>query len=579
MTPASKLLHEGAVHLRPFLQPCGELYDPVFAEPTQYGTGYFAYVNAVLGRLSRGAAAASYFESAERGLAAALRHLLDPADPPATSSYAPPIASPTARNHRDFMLLPVMRCLRLLRSARRPGLDALAEQVQEVEVPAVFATRPPHNWAAVWLVGEWLRAREGLSLPPAEPFDAWLASFFEGPDTRVDLEKGFYYEPGYPNSYDLFTRYHLLELLAEGYAGRHRPALEQLLRAGLRRSLAVQLSNGSLPSAHRSTGQVWTLTAQCAYFHRAAELCASDALAEKAREAALRSFAAVLGCRRRDGGLSPVENVLPANFRVGYEPYTADAHYVALALAFLADAVMAGFTGAEEPGGARGEASALVRDAWPQARGEAHIEAEPLWRSLLHRDGWSVHVNLAPQPGYDAFGVADVSLGSGRWLRFGGQVHHVGTGTPITLGLAVRDGQDGLRTLAAAGRVKGPFARYGPAAGCLEGGALVDGLRYRFRAAVVDGDLRLVESVGDRACSLIVPYLRDRGDGAHPVVEPQPAGLRLSVRGEQVEVSTDRPIERAVHLAHGYESRHGLVGVVRLDLAGTGPVAYRLRRR
>ncbi|MDA8302989.1 MAG: hypothetical protein M0005_15955 [Actinomycetota bacterium] len=574
MTPAFKLLREGAVHLRPFLQPSGELYDPVFGEPTQYGTAYFAYVNAAMGQMSRGPAAASYFESAQRGLGAALRHLLDPADPPATSSYAPPIASPTARNHRDFMLLPVMRCLRLLRATRRPGLDALAEQVRKVAVPEVFAARPPHNWAAVWLVGEWLRTREGLSSQPAEPFDAWLAPFFEGPEARVDLEKGFYYEPGYPNSYDLFTRYHLLELLAEGYAGRHRPALEQLLLAGLRRSLAVQLSNGSLPSAHRSTGQLWTLTAQCAYFYRAAELRSGEALADKAREAASRSFAAALGCRRRDGGLSPVENALPANFRVGYEPYTADAHYVPLALAFLASAVMSGFTGAEEPAGARGQATARG-DASPQA----YIEAEPLWRSLLHRDGWSVHVNLAPQPGYDAFGVADVSPGTGRWLRFGGQARHVGTGSPLTLGLAVRGSDGVLRPLAAAASVKDRFARFDRATGCLEAGALVDGWRYRLRAGVVAGDLSVVESAGERACSLIVPYLRDRGDGARPVVEPQPAGLRLSVRGEHVEVSTDRPVERALHLPHGYESRHGLVGVVRLDLAGTGPVAYRLHRR
>jgi hypothetical protein len=45
-----------------------------------------------------------------------------------------------------------------------------------------------------------------------------------------------------------------------------------------------------------------------------------------------------------------------------------------------------------------------------------------------------------------------------------------------------------------------------------------------------------------------------------------------------VEVVTERPVARVVHVPHGYESRHGLVGVVRLDLAGSGPVVYRLCR-
>ena len=344
---ALEFLSEGAEHLRAFLQPSGELHDPVFGEPTQYGTAYFAYVNAAMGRLCHGAAAEPFLEMAERGLGAALRHLLDLDDVPATSSYAPPIASPKAANHRDFMWLPVLRVLRVLRDAGRPGLDGIAEQVRKVAVPGVFAARPPNNWAAVWLAGEWLRISDGLSPNPPEMVDAWLAPFFEGPDARVDLEMGCYYEPGFPNSYDLFTRYHLLELLVEGYSGHYRKHLEQLFERGLHRSLAVQLSNGSLASAHRSTGQLWTLTAQCAYFYLAAGLCSDRFVAARARDGAALSFRAAAACRRSDGSVSPVENILPANFRVGYEPYTADAHYVSLALAFLARAVLAGFTGAE----------------------------------------------------------------------------------------------------------------------------------------------------------------------------------------------------------------------------------------
>jgi len=562
-----ELLEKGVAYLGRFLQPSGELYDPVFGEPTQYGTAYFAYVNAAMGRLCGGPAAARYFERAERGLGATLRHLLDPCDAPATSSYLGPLAGPQARAHRDFMWLPALRCLQLLRAAGRPGAGALAERVRKVAVPEVFAARPPHNWAAVWLLGEWLRAREGLSPYPPTAADGWLAPFFEGADARVDLGRGCYYEPGFPNSYDLFTRYHMLELLAEGYDGRYREHLQRLLDTGLRRSLSVQLSNGSLASAHRSTGQLWTLTAQCAYFHRAAQLCTDERLALAAQEAAMRSLAAATACQRPRGeGLSPVENVLPANFRVGYEPYTADAHYVSLALSFLAAAVLAGFSRSCAPSALGAEQSSLV-------------EAEPLWRSLLHGHGWSLHVNLAPQAGYDAFGIADVSLGLGRWWRFGGQVRHVASGSALTLGLAVHDAVSGLRPVAGARRIKARSARYDPATRWLEASAQADGLPYRLRALIDGETLRLVESVGDRPCSLVVPYVRDRGDGISPVVGPAPSGVRLSVPGEQVELVTDRHVERAVHLPHGYESRHGLVGVVRLDLAGAGPVSYQLHRR
>jgi len=250
VTPALQLLTQGAAALGRSLQPSGELYDPVFEEPTQYGTAYFAYVNAAIGQLSGGPVAAPYYERAQRGLMAALRHLLDPTSPPATSSYAPPIASPRALNHRDFMWPAALRCLQVLRAAGSPGSGILAQQVQAVSVPEVFATRAPSNWAAVWILGEWLRIREGLSPHRPDAIDGWLAPFFEGPDARVDLAAGCYHEPGLPNSYDLFTRYHLLELLAEGYEGHYRQALRELLETGLRRSIAVQLSNGSLASAH-----------------------------------------------------------------------------------------------------------------------------------------------------------------------------------------------------------------------------------------------------------------------------------------------------------------------------------------
>ena len=595
-TPALALLRRGADGLRPGLQPDGELHDPVFAEPTQYATAYYAYVNAVLASHgARGtrtdATGGADADDAARGLGATLAYLVTPGRTSAASSFGRALGDVRRTSHNDFMWPPALRTLVLL---ERLGHDVahLAGVVATVAVPGAFAKRPPNNWAAVWLLGEQLRIRRGLSPSSEADVDAWLAPFLDpraaeraGADLeadgspsrtpRVDLDAGFYREPGLSNSYDLFTRYHLLELLRAGYAGRWRGALERLVATGLRRSLGVQLSSGSLASAHRSTGQSWTLGAQVAYFHLAAEmLSGSDpAAAARAGRAAARAFVALASCRRADGTLSPVESVLPAGERVGYEPYTADAHYSSLALAFLATAVDAGFTGAD----------AALDEPDP-----AHlVEPAPLHRAVVHAHGWSLHVDLAPAAGYDALGIADLTCGVGRLLRFGGQVHHGvddpgahGAGCacrlPLALGIARRDPSGAIEPVAAMAPVAGQELRADSRH--LHGRARAGTLDYRIDATLDSGEVRVVEALGDEACSLLVPYLRDRGDGAETTVRLLERGLRLSAHGEVLEVVVEAAVERAVHLTHGYECRHGHAGLVRLDLAGRGPVSYSLRR-
>ncbi|WP_328912264.1 MULTISPECIES: hypothetical protein [unclassified Streptomyces] len=570
-SPALHVLRRGAEGLSAHLQPSGELHDPVFAEPTQYGTAYYAYVNAALASLTEGPERARYADAARRGLTATLDHLLDPDSPTPTTRYYPAVGSPGTDNLRDFMWPPALRALRLLRAVGAPDLDPVAERIRRVAVPDAFNKRPPVNWASVWMSGEWLRIGDGLSPYDQGRMDEWLEPFLT---EAIDLEAGFYREPGLPNSYDLFTRVHLLYLLADGYAGAHRKDLERLLVTGLRRSLAVQLSSGSLAGAHRSTGQVWTLGAQCSYFHQAAALVKADdpALAAAADAAAVRSLHAMADCFRPAGDLSPVENVLPANHRVGYEVYTSDPHYVSLPLGFLATAVLAGFTG-EEPAGR------TAADREPVAR----VEGEPVHRALLHADGWSVHLNLGPRDGYvtadqafDAFGIADLTLGPRRRLRFGGQVHHMATGTPLTLGIAVHRPDRSIQPVAALRPSdRGPAVVTGRR---LEAVADFDGLAYRIAVDLGPDEARIVEEAPGHPVSLLVPYLRDRGDGRTTEVRVDGGRVRLTAGDEEVVVEAGGPVLHTVHLPHGYESRHGLVGLVRIDLAGTGRAAYRVRR-
>lgn len=597
--PALELVKAGVDWLAQGLLPSGELNDPVFQSPAQYGTAYFALANAFLAQKTSGADRQRYAEAALRSLKATLRHLHGDVDPdPAVADFTHTVASPGFRNLRDFMWPPAVRSFLILRRLDGVDLDLapVEEEIRQIDVPHVFSELPPVNWAAVWLVGEWLRVREGLSPYSITDIDRWLSQFFiEGADfdqgfnrelresigdkeewkTAIDLERGFFREPGVPNSYDLFSRVHMLELLVDGYDGAWAGKMRELLVSGIRRSLGVQLSSGSLATAFRSSAHLWNLTAQVYYFFFGSRLLAEaePALSKQAAVAAVRAFRACQACLRPTGGLSPVENALPGGWRVGYEVYTMEAHYVTLPLSFLTGAIAEGFDGDGE----------VVEDSALRVL----IDPDPVNRHLVHRSGISVHVNLAPFAGYDPLGIADLTLGVGRRLRFGGQTHH-GRDDPdpyahrltdemsLTLGMAVRDPDQSVHPVAA----MRPVGAHGvePIENGLRTYADVERGRYELTVQIADNRVDIRENLAADRRSLIVPYLRDRGDGYLTEVERMPRGLKLRSGDELLELSLDDDIERMIDLPFGYESRHGLVGLVRLDLTGEGPVTYRLIR-
>jgi hypothetical protein len=247
-----EILREAVESCASYLQPSGEMHDPVFGQPTQYGTPYHALCNSVLAREAGGDRKSVYVDRAVRGLEAALDHVLNSGLPPTASGFDHATGRVTRSNHRDFFWPPILKTFLILRDLGVDGAEDFARRISSVDIEASFSQRPPSNWAAVWLSGEWLRMREGLSPFSLERLDLWLDAFF---GAHILTEQGLYQEPGHPNSYDLFTRYHLADMLLEGYAGRRREDLELLLRTGASRSLGVQLSDGSLASAHRSTGK------------------------------------------------------------------------------------------------------------------------------------------------------------------------------------------------------------------------------------------------------------------------------------------------------------------------------------
>ncbi len=579
MTPPTPLqvLTTAVDSYTPYLQPSGELIDPFFAEPTQYGTPYHALCQAVLAARGEAVARSWRMDNAARGLDASLRHVSDPSLAPTASTMRRTTGAVRRINHRDFFWPPILKTYRILLDEGHERSAEFARRIAAVEILDAFASRPPSNWAMVWLSGEWLRIREGLSSHTLDDFDRWLAPFFA---SHILVDMGLYQEPGHPNSYDLFTRYHLADILANGYNGRWRSVMEELMVTGLRRSLAVQLSDGSLASAYRSTGQTWTLGTQCAYFTLAANFLAGrdGALSEQARQAARRAFASFLRWQRPDGPYSPVENLLPPAYRVGYESYTADGHYANLAMGFLAVAILNGF-----------DAAPLAPEEADRAP-TALIEGDPTYRAIAHAGPYSAHLNAFPSPRYDGFGLVDVTFGVGRRLHFVSSVQHLAEPGFYNLGLAVRQepGRSELRVLAQEDpRPIGPIEP-GSTTASFQVQARVKGSPYPYTLALqVDaGEGVQVEEatpglVGYK--TLLVPYLRDGGWEETTQVELQVAErhatLAFRLGEEVVTVEVDGAVDHILHFPYGYESRRGLCGLLRVDLADPCEgIRYQLRR-
>ena len=154
MVQLVEILREAVESYAPYLQASGEMYDPVFGEPTQYATPYHALCNAVLAREDSGERKPAYADRAVRGLEAALDHVIDPGLPPTASGFDGATGAVDRSNHRDFFWPPILKTILMLRDLGVEGAEIFADRISRVDIEAAFAQRPPSNWAAVWLSGE-----------------------------------------------------------------------------------------------------------------------------------------------------------------------------------------------------------------------------------------------------------------------------------------------------------------------------------------------------------------------------------------------------------------------------------------
>jgi hypothetical protein len=566
-----EILQRGVESLASCLDERGELVDPVIGYPFQYGTAYYAYCNAVLAHLGEMESRAVHADRAIRGLNASLDHVEDPQRFPSYSGVDTVVACAYQSDHRDFFWPAMLRTYRLLRDLGGEDLSIQRARIAAIDPEATFASRPPSNWSSVWLSGEWIRMQEGLSAFPRKRFEEYLEAYL--PEMR--LQQGFFEEPGHPNSYDLFTRYHFGAILVDGYDGPLRETLTEFMQTGTDRSLGVQLSDGSLASAHRSTGQTWTLGAQAAFLAQAASLFTKTdpARARAAQEAAVRAARAMGRWQRPNGPFSPLENVLPPGFRVGYENYTAEANYSALALAFLARALTLGLD--DFPNEAR--------DTRPAA---TFVEHDPTYRGLVHRGPYSVHVNAFPNPHYDGFGIVDLTLGEGRSLHFASSVRHVQSGRLLNLGLALRRtaGPSDLTVMAEERMTLVEPIRTGEQPGSLFLLARPNGrpFLYRLNVSLTEQGVAVEEATPGHLSlkTLLIPYLRDNGDDTPTILETRPKEIVLRHGAEEVAIVYEEEAAGVRHLPYGYENRRGLCGLVRVDFASpTDKIAYSVTRR
>ena len=556
----------------PFQQPDGALFDPVFNVQTQYGTAYFGWCCAVLADI----AGQEWRDRAHAALTQALDHTSRPELPAHASGFDTATLGVIGRgNHRDFTWPPILRTFAALGSE-----DDLVATIAAVDPEQSFHARPPSNWASVWMSGEWLRMRAGLSTTTGDQFDDWLDVFFA---EVLDIDRGLFSERGLPNAYDLFTRTHLADLLVVGYDGRNAERLREFLTAGLRRSLGLQLSDGSVASGYRSTGQTWVLGAQISFFTAARHLgLGTPSEQQQAGLAAWRAFDSMQRWQRPDGPYSPVQNLHPPELRVGYEGYTADGHYSPLALAFLATAITRGFGADEQPSG--NDLDHRESAGWG--------EAEPTWRAVVHHGRMSAAVQAAADHVYDGCGLVDLTFGTGRRLHLATSARHLSGGPWVNPGLAIADQPSGT-AIPLSGEDQTPVAPILVNDGKLEyqttfaSDSRLQGNRYRLTLNLTDSSVQVEESLtsGDQqqprpgesssesrlSRSLLVPFLADDGGQERTRLRWLPNGAELELAGEKLIIEIGAEIDRRTVIPDGYQNRRGRCGLIRFDLAQPTP--------
>jgi hypothetical protein len=299
----------------------GAIIDPYERAEKQYSTPAFALAGAAL--LSARQEGTVSLTAVTRAMAFACASLAE---------------GNAADGHADFYTVLLMHADRLLAPLVPESTSTAWRRDLARVVPEKIYRRQPtdattNNWNLVAVAGEWMRTKAGFgdSLP-------WIEASL---DRQLELFTpwGMYRDPNDPMAYDHFARLWVLDLLDEGYRGRHAAVLEELVERGAWTSLFMQSPCGELPCGGRSAHHQWNEAQQAATCESWASRFATRgdvAAAGASKLAASRSQMSMIRWRRPSDALWIVKNRMDPAARHGYESYSFHSQYNLLAAAMLA---------------------------------------------------------------------------------------------------------------------------------------------------------------------------------------------------------------------------------------------------
>ncbi len=441
LTVAESVVRFFAEHQR----ETGEIIDPVDQQEHQYSTPCFALVVAILHKHDRATDLIGYAWNA----------LLAASDALSRNS--------AADNHGDFYLFNLVQALNIFKemypSDIRIGVvEGRIRKVIPTDAYRYIYTpqrKHLHNWNIIASCGEILREQAGLGNGAFHDrhLEHQLLNF---------TTDGMYVDPHVPMIYDIFPRFFLEVTLQQGYAGRHRDAINVMLERGELMSLLMQSPSGVLPTGGRTKQHTWGDIQQITVFEIAARRFASrgDYVYAKAfKRAAHLAYASALRWLRPSGEFQILKNHVQPESRHGYDGYSNHSQYnllpatmLALAADYADDTIEEGPTPCEAGSYtldipafhkviANHHGTGIVIDT----KADTRYDGTGLLR--VHQAGGDPILGPNDVPAADDYpmniGVAWREFPDGDWVHLASHGQH----TDIVTKLAASDSSDGTRTI------------------------------------------------------------------------------------------------------------------------------------
>ncbi len=381
-------------HFRTAQDPEGRIIDLVMKTEFHYATPLYAHAAATL--ISSGYdRSPELLDSVMRALDASTSELvyISTTKP---SERKGKTASGANGNTSNFYIRPVMGAYLALQGFAPPErMEVWKSRLSSLDARKTykFYEGSHFNWPLVLLWGEFTRHRQG-----------WV------PDSAIDhtlniqrwqmTPLGLYYEYHSPWAYEVFGRYFVVGILADGYQGREFDFWRDAAWRGAWSSLLVQAPNGEIPVGGRSAQHIWNEPESAAIWERYASAYAK---AGRPQEAGMFKRAAHLALREAlrwidDQGRPQIaKNWYPPQDRHGYMGYSYYATYGLLAASMLASAWEAAEDGIPER-------------AAPADLGGILVQVPELNSVIAHADGAYVNYHTRGDQEYDPPGLVRVHL-------------------------------------------------------------------------------------------------------------------------------------------------------------------------